>query len=111
MHSDAVAHLADIERHIEMATSFIATLSFDAFEEDLRIANGVFKILDGRQQTTALIKTPPRENAIAFQGRKGPLPVRRSSNSSGDSAKCMATGTCSAADSRTTAKSSSQRTL
>jgi hypothetical protein len=37
-------------------------------------ANGVFKILDGKQQATALIKTPPRENAIAFQGDKGSLP-------------------------------------
>lgn len=37
-------------------------------------ANGVFKMLDGRQQAAALIKTPPRENAIGFRGRKDPLP-------------------------------------
>ena len=37
-------------------------------------ANGVSKMLDGKQQAVAVIKTPPRENAIAFGGRKSPLP-------------------------------------
>jgi hypothetical protein len=37
-------------------------------------ANGVFKMLDGKQQREALIKSPPAENAISFQGRAGKLP-------------------------------------
>lgn len=37
-------------------------------------ANSVFKMLDGRQQAEALIKSPPRESAVAFQGHKGKLP-------------------------------------
>jgi hypothetical protein len=37
-------------------------------------ANGVFKMLDGRQQAEALFKLPPAENAIAFRGRSGKLP-------------------------------------
>ena len=37
-------------------------------------ANSVFKMLDGKQQAEALIKLPPQENAIAFQGRAGKLP-------------------------------------
>ncbi len=37
-------------------------------------ANGVFKILDGKQRAEALIKTPPAENAVDFQGRSGKLP-------------------------------------
>ena len=37
-------------------------------------ANSVVKMLDGKQQAKAVIDTPPRENAIAFQGRTGKLP-------------------------------------
>ncbi len=37
-------------------------------------ANSVFKMLDGKQQAEALIKLPPLENAIGFQGRTGKLP-------------------------------------
>ena len=36
-------------------------------------ANSVFKMLDGKQQAEALIKLPPKENAIEFQGRKGKI--------------------------------------
>ncbi len=37
-------------------------------------ANGVFKILDGKQQAQALIKMAPAENAITFQGKSSKLP-------------------------------------
>ena len=37
-------------------------------------ANSVFKMLDGKQQKEALLKSPPEENAIGFQGRSGTLP-------------------------------------
>jgi hypothetical protein len=37
-------------------------------------ANSVFKMLDGKQQVEALLKAPPAENSIAFQGRSGKLP-------------------------------------
>jgi hypothetical protein len=37
-------------------------------------ANSVAKMLDGKQRAVAVIKTPPQENAIAFQGRKTSLP-------------------------------------
>ncbi|MGA2033897.1 MAG: DUF3500 domain-containing protein [Thermoguttaceae bacterium] len=37
-------------------------------------ANGIVKMLDGKQRAVAVIKTPPRENAIGFQGQKAPLP-------------------------------------
>ncbi len=37
-------------------------------------ANGVLKMLDGKQQAEALFKLPPAENAIAFRGRSGKLP-------------------------------------
>jgi hypothetical protein len=33
-------------------------------------ANSVFKMLDGRQQKEALIKTPPEEDAVGFKGRR-----------------------------------------
>jgi hypothetical protein len=36
-------------------------------------ANSVFKMLDGRQQKEALIKTPPAENAIGFKGQRGKI--------------------------------------
>jgi hypothetical protein len=47
-------------------------------------ANSVFKMLDGRQQREALIKLPPRENAVAFQGRSGSLPGIRVKDLSND---------------------------
>jgi hypothetical protein len=37
-------------------------------------ANSVFKMLDGRQHKEALIKSPPKENAVGFQGRDGKAP-------------------------------------
>jgi hypothetical protein len=37
-------------------------------------ANGLVKMLDGKQRAIAVIKTPPRENAVAFQGRTAALP-------------------------------------
>jgi hypothetical protein len=37
-------------------------------------ANSIAKMLDGRQRAVAVIKTPPRENAIAFQGPTASLP-------------------------------------
>ena len=37
-------------------------------------ANGVAKMLDSKQRAVAVIKTPPRENAIAFGGPKSSLP-------------------------------------
>ena len=33
-------------------------------------ANSVFKMLDGRQQKEALVKTPPEEDAVGFKGDK-----------------------------------------
>jgi hypothetical protein len=33
-------------------------------------ANSLVKMLDGKQRAAAVIQTPPRENAIAFRGRK-----------------------------------------
>ena len=37
-------------------------------------ANGVFRMLDGRQRGLALVNELPRENAIGFRGKGGPLP-------------------------------------
>ncbi|MGA2065190.1 MAG: DUF3500 domain-containing protein [Thermoguttaceae bacterium] len=37
-------------------------------------ANGIAKMLDGKQRAAAVIRTPPPESAIAFQGRKAALP-------------------------------------
>jgi len=37
-------------------------------------ANSVVEMLDGKQRAVAVIKTPPRENAIVFQGQKSSLP-------------------------------------
>jgi hypothetical protein len=37
-------------------------------------ANSVVKMLDGKQRAAAVIRTPPQENAIAFQGQKSTLP-------------------------------------
>jgi hypothetical protein len=37
-------------------------------------ANSVVKVLDGKQRAVAVIKTPPQESAIAFQGPKSALP-------------------------------------
>ncbi|MGA2258329.1 MAG: DUF3500 domain-containing protein [Thermoguttaceae bacterium] len=47
-------------------------------------ANSVFKMLDGKQQSEALIKMPPQENAIAFQSRLGSLPGIAVKDLSGD---------------------------
>jgi hypothetical protein len=37
-------------------------------------ANRVYAMLDGRQRGSALVEKLPRENAIAFRGKEGPLP-------------------------------------
>jgi len=47
-------------------------------------ANSVFKMLDGKQQTQALIQLPPAENAVAFRSRAGKLPGIAVKELSGD---------------------------
>jgi hypothetical protein len=37
-------------------------------------ANRVFAMLDGRQQAAALVEMLPKENAVAFRGRREPIP-------------------------------------
>jgi hypothetical protein len=37
-------------------------------------ANGVFKMLDGKQRKAALVAKSPRESAVAFRGPKGEFP-------------------------------------
>ena len=37
-------------------------------------ANRVFAMLDGRQQAAALVDDLPRENAVAYRGRREPIP-------------------------------------
>jgi len=38
------------------------------------MANEVFKMLDGKQQAAALVKSPPPETAVSFQGPEGQFP-------------------------------------
>jgi uncharacterized protein with HEPN domain len=47
MHSDpALAALRDIAHHIELATGFVASMSFEAFRDDLRTFYAVTRCLE-----------------------------------------------------------------
>jgi len=46
MPSEATAPLRDIERHIRLATEFVAGLSYDAFREDTRTFYAVVRCLE-----------------------------------------------------------------
>ena len=37
-------------------------------------ANRVYEMLDGKQRTAALVSRLPKENAVAFRGRREPIP-------------------------------------
>ena len=52
-------------------------------------ANQVFDMLDGKQRKTALMEKSPREQAVAFRGKDGPLPGIPISELSADQKEAM----------------------
>src|ERR1022692_2084602 len=73
MPSDAAAALRDMERHIDLATQFVAGLGYEAFRDDARpvyaVTRGLEIISETSRRLPAEMKT--RYPAIAWKNMAG----------------------------------------